>query len=169
MIRSYPYERPITFGRVAFSIFLLLIALLVVLSTLPAFAADATATTVLNLRPLFDLAISYGEPLVLALAAWIAARLIAAITKTLGLSIDDKQRQVVNDALDKAIAYGFSQVKGMGGASPTIDLKSTLVAHAAQYALEAVPQALKHFNITPDRLEAMILARVDAAVPAAPK
>lgn len=67
-------------------------------------------------------------------------------------------RKYLEDAITAAIGYAIAQIPG----KITVSGKGVLVAGAATYVLQSVPDALKHFGITEARLKQMIEARVAA-------
>lgn len=89
----------------------------------------------------------------------------AMILKTkFNLEIDAQQRDALHTFLARQasslVADGFVKVDGL-----KINVPSDALAHAANAAGTAIPAALAHFNITPDKLQAMIVDKLPA-VPA---
>lgn len=124
-------------------------------------ASSAHAETV-DLSPVVSLATQILQPLLLTVATWFVARIGQAVTKHLGLKFEDAQRQVVNDALNNALSFGVTKIASQVGSDALkVDLKSAVVAHAANYAITAIPATLQHFGITPDRLKDMLTARLE--------
>lgn len=134
------------------------LALAIFLFSGAAFAADP-ATTV-NFRPLVDLSIEFAVAVLVAvvpaIGGWIALRANTA----LGLKIDAQQRAVIEQGLERAIMFGVEAAKAKLPEGPVVDVKSAAIAQAVSYAQASVPGALKHFDITPDRLAKMIESRI---------
>lgn len=147
---------------------ILLVGLLVAVATGRAMAADGTAV---SFAPLVSVAVEVLTPVVLAVAtaalgvltAWLQRR-----ARVAGLEIDDAQRAVVDQGLQKALGAGIAKV---GGAAEqlaqhgklSLDIRNEVVREATVYAIAHVPDALASFGITArnaDRLAEMIEARL---------
>ncbi|MCV0426192.1 MAG: hypothetical protein K5905_12015 [Roseibium sp.] len=122
----------------------------------PAVAAPAI-DTLIDLSPVLDLVM----PLVVPVVVGIGGFVLTKVMRLIGLELDAKHRMAVDQALERAIGYGASKVGERFDINPQIDVKNELVAIAAQYAMEHIPGALKHFGITQDKLVVMIEARLN--------
>lgn len=93
---------------------------------------------------------------------WYAIRWVRSKMSLSQLGEDDALRQVVNQGLQKAIGAGVSRVQAAVAGQPmTIEVKNDVVAHAAQYAIDNIPGALKRFGLDdPNKLAAAIEARL---------
>lgn len=133
----------------------------------PAFAqaaAPATPTFGIDLRPLLN---EIVLPLVGAAALWLATWLATRIAGWLKISRDDRVRAYLEKALLLAIDYGKSRLEQ--GGPLTFQVKSQIVAAAANYAVEHVPGALKHFGVDQEGLRRMLAARLEATATEPPK
>lgn len=132
------------------------------------FAVPAFAGTVVDFGPVIDLAFNFFVAVFTALVpvagAWIALRL----NKSLGLSIDAKQREVIEQGLSRAIGFGLEQARAHLPNASAVDVKSVAVAQAVTYAQAFIPGALSHFGITPDKLAQMVAARFTVATASTP-
>jgi hypothetical protein len=139
------------------SIFAVLAFLASVLVTGVAIAAETTTVT---LQPLvdvgFQLAVAVAMAVVPFFAGWIAVR----INSVLGLKIDAQHRAVIEQGLVRAVNYGIEFARTKLPTTTAVDVKSAVVAQAVNYAMASVPDALKHFDITPERLRTMIESRI---------
>jgi hypothetical protein len=101
------------------------------------------------------------EPFIIAaLGALISAAagwLVYLINKKLGLSIDDSLRDSLQTAAANAAGLVLAQV-GNRLAGVTLDVRSALVADAVNYVLEAAPDAVAHFGLTPEAVAQKVLA-----------
>lgn len=133
------------------------IALACFLAPAVALAADAAAaSTVINFAPLVnDVLIPAVATVLTVVAGWLATK----VAGWLNLKSDQEVRTYLEWALQQAIAYGKAKVPN----SLAIDAKSEIVAGAANYAINAVPDALKRFGIDEAGLKRMIEARLDGA------
>jgi DNA-binding transcriptional regulator YdaS (Cro superfamily) len=106
----------------------------------------------INLMPIAEIGITFIAALLgvalTALSRWIK-------TKT-GVEIDLKHNSMINEAIDRGITFAMTRLKDKA----EIATSSALVATAAGYVVSGVPKALAHFEITPERLAAMIEARL---------
>lgn len=135
----------------------------------PALAQGAPSTTI-DFGPLVN---DYVWPLVgaiLTALAGLAYRKVSAwLTAKTGVELeryDDMIRGYLDQALTKAVEYGRSKV---GDKPLTIDVRNQIVAAAATYAINRVPDALAHFGITAESLPHLIESRLGGvSAPAAP-
>ncbi len=97
-----------------------------------------------------------------ALASFAAMR----ISGWLNAKRDGELGQILDKALTMGISFAMSRLNAMEKDHLTLDVKSELVADAANYALVHVPGAVKALGLDGDHLMRMIEARlhVDAAV-----
>ena len=114
----------------------------------------------IDLRPLIDkILVPIVLPLLSSLGVWGLWKLIALT----GLKIDDTQRAVVQSGLQYAINYASTKIASSTPDKIPVNVKSAVVAEAAQYALAHIPDALAHFAIDPAKLATMIEARLAPA------
>lgn len=101
------------------------------------------------LQPYIDAAV---QALIAALVGWV---LILAKNK-LNVSIDDSRRDAVVTFLKRQasslLADGAVKLKGV-----KIEVDNAALANAANKALDAIPDALKHFNLSPAALQERIV------------
>lgn len=122
----------------------------------PAFAAAPT-DTVVNFGPLLELI----KPVALAGLAAAGGYVLTRVLRLVGVQLDAGHRAAIEQGLERAIGYAANKVPDIVKVEPTLDVKSVLIAEAANYALEHIPDALSHFGITPERLNDMIEARLN--------
>jgi hypothetical protein len=116
----------------------------------------ASPSTTIDLAPLIN------TVLLPALGTILVGAVVWAAKKLVGIQLDTKAVGTVNDVMQKALAYG----SGIVGAHATIDVKSPLIATAANYALTHAPDALKRLGVSPDQLAEKLVARWnDPSVP----
>jgi hypothetical protein len=154
------------FGALELGLLCATFLLALALPTFPAFAQAAAPSTRIDFGPLLN---EYVWPTIgtalLALAMWLFKLLRTWLQAKTGLELqqyDATVRAYLDQALDRAIAYGRSKVDGHA----TIDVKSETIAHAANYALSHVPDALRRFGIDGAALERLLEARLGTAAPA---
>ena len=94
------------------------------------------------------------QPFIVELSATLIALLVAwlsgKLSKLTGIQIEAKHREALQSALANGATYGLNKVGGyLDGKN--IDLKNKAIAAAVVYVQQSVPDALKHFDLTPDR------------------
>lgn len=127
---------------------------------LPALAADEAAYTI-DLAPVALLVIAaIAAAIGLAVRTGIHA-LIVYLAERAGLELDEKTRTYLDAALDNALAWGTRNLTDYAaGKIPDIETKNKVLADAANYLAERVPDALDHFDLMPDDIEKMLEARL---------
>ncbi|WP_046869346.1 hypothetical protein [Microvirga massiliensis] len=89
-----------------------------------------------------------------------------------GLEIEAKHREALQTSLTNAAGLIVARA-GTAATGLRLDVRSVLLAEAVEYVLKAAPDALKHFDLTPEsireKLEAKIgvLAATNAPPPSA--
>lgn len=131
-----------------------------------AVAADAapSAAGVIDLRPLIETVAQLLIAGVSAVGLWVA-KLAAA---KLRIQADSDAAA----ALDRAIANGINlaghKIADLVSAKiPEVHIQNALVADAAAYVVATMPDTIKRFGLTPDRVQELIRARLPVPVPAA--
>lgn len=122
------------------------------LTTAQAFAAEV------DIRPLIDLGIQIVGACILA----AVGVLVPYALRKFKLDIDAGHRDAIEKALAAAVNYGIQKAGALSNKVDPIEVKNEAVAAAASYAVSKVPDALKHFDITPEKLAEMIRARLPA-------
>jgi len=137
----------------------------------PAFAEGATAPAIesyaIDFRPLVEaVLVPILGALTTALATWLSVK-AAALLK---LQADDRLRAVIDGALQNGLAFGLSKLDDMTKTVPlTLEVKNQVIADAANYAIAAVPDALKKLGVTREKVTDLAAARLEVIVnPALP-
>lgn len=94
-------------------------------------------------------------PLVGAVATGLAGLLMAKLAAVAHITVQDSQRQVVNDAITNGIA--LAQKKLAPGEVLNVD---AAVAQVLNYVIPKVPDALKALNVDPDHLADVVKAKL---------
>lgn len=113
----------------------------------------------IDLQPTFELLLqALVAPLLLALGAlliqWLRKRAQVA-----GLEVDDKVRAYLTDALAFGVELALREARRAANGRLTIQVENDAARKAAQYVLDRVPDAVRHFKLSPDALEQMARAR----------
>jgi hypothetical protein len=91
-----------------------------------------------------------------ALASFVTAK-ACALLKT---KRDGELGVILDKALGMGIAYATAQLKPSDANAPTLTVKSELVASAANYALQHVPEAVASLGLDGAHLARMVEARL---------
>ena len=141
----------------------LMFSCVVIIALVIAPIAHAAKGFSIHIQPLLELLIDYGFVAITAVVLWIVGTVLGKFSKKLGVEIDEKTRGYLDIAIINGISWAKYKVRGgVGGIdSPTVE--SAVIAETANYVLAKVPDALKHFKITPDGLNSLIVARLPRA------
>ena len=109
-------------------------------------------------------AIQYGITLVFAIisavAVWFVGSILARVRKRFGLQVDAEVRAYLDTAIVNAVRFAEGKAREWAHDIDDPEIKSEIVADAANYVTKNVPDALKHFGVTPDNLSDLIHARL---------
>lgn len=111
---------------------------------------------VIDLSPVLQLIIETLGAVVLALATWVVGK----FGKKIGLENDAKIRAYLDEAIKNGVAFAEQKLKEQADKIDEIDVKNVKVAEAANYVINAVPDAIKHFGVSPEKLKDLITARL---------
>jgi hypothetical protein len=107
----------------------------------------------IDLSPLAVQLIELIGVVISGLLAWILFK----VRKYIG----DKNSELLALRVEKAIKWGISYgVNYIEKEKPTVNVKESITALAVQYVIDAVPDALKYFNITQEGIAKRIEARL---------
>lgn len=122
--------------------------------------AGAADTYALHIQDLLQTIIGIVFGAIAGLLAWGVGSVISLVRKKTGLEIDDNIRSYLETALQNGL--NWAQLKVLEEAKDIKDpeVKSELLADAANYVLDKVPDAVDHFGLTPDRMLELIEARL---------
>lgn len=133
--------------------------------TLTAIALAQTTIPVDSLFGTWRPYIMEGVSVVVGLAITAAAGLFYRWT---GYSIEQRHREALQTALTNAAGLAVAQA-GTALVGKKIEITNPFIANAARYVTEGAPDALRFFNITPDRLRDMVMAKVPQVAPELPE
>lgn len=119
--------------------------------------------TTVDIGGLVDAAVELLTAVLLAVGTWA----VAWLGRRWKLDSDSAVREYLDEALHRSIAWAVGELRTRGQPI-SIDLRSEIVAKAADYLLERVPDALKHFGLHPASLRKLIEARLPELPPPAP-
>ncbi|TXG98579.1 MAG: hypothetical protein E6R08_04020 [Nevskiaceae bacterium] len=126
-----------------------------------AHADDGTASaTVITFNEVIVAVLSLVATAIAA-AAHVGIRALAKYLQSkTGIELDNAVRNYLDPAIDKAVAYGQLKVTQAAGDKAEIDIHNETIAHAVNYLLARVPDALAHFGLNVDDVKEMVEARV---------
>lgn len=146
-----------SFGRTVAGALLVFIFIVFIIA--PAFAQDADTTISLTgfLDPIRPLLMEMVGLLVAAVIGWITMRL----NRSLGMTIEARHREALQSALMNGAFYGLNQLD-KAASSVTFDTHNKMVAEGVRYVQKSVPDAIKFFGLTPERLRELLEAKIPA-------
>lgn len=107
------------------------------------------------------------SPVTLQLLQILATVLISAVGVVLGrlwnwlgLKMDSEVRNYLDQAIINGLKYGITAIGDKIDRNDNVTFQSQQVAKAVEYVVDQVPSAVKHFNLTPQKLEKLALARL---------
>lgn len=143
----------------------LLICLVLVLSVFipSAFAGDDQHGTTISLVPIVNEALEYIVVIVIAIIGWGVNRVTGYLRKWLGIRVDDSQRAVVMGAIERGVNYATDALREKIASNEylTLDCRTLLIASAIGYVQKRVPDALRHFKLTPADVGDMVAAKLE--------
>jgi len=123
------------------------------------FSAPAFAQSEIVAEGLYTIVQPYLMAVVSVVATAIVGWLAELLRRKFSLDIEASHRE----ALQTALANGAGLLLGkLGGtlAGKTLDLKSAVLAEAVNYVLQSVPDAVRHFGVTPEAIAEKISAKL---------
>lgn len=127
-----------------------------------ALAAEA-APAGLDLRPLIDQVAQLLIAGVSVVGIWVA-RLAAA---KLRIQADSEAAAALERAILNGINLGGHKVVDLVAANlPPVRIQNALVADAAAYVLATMPDTIRRFGLTPERVQDLVRARLPQPQPA---
>lgn len=124
----------------------------------PAFAQDAGGgDTTVDLMPLLA---AFAPYLVEAVVALVLLAVGWAGRKFLGLEIEKRHREALDQALRAGAAWGLDKARQRAGGRLGVDVRSEAATYALRYVLDATPDAIRKFGLTPERVRELIEARM---------
>lgn len=123
-------------------------------------AAALAAGTVVDLSPLMENTVNTIFAIIGIFVVFVSRKLVTAFQDRTNIALDEQMKARIDDALAKALAYGRAIASDKLSGRVEVDLKSEILARAAEYALQAVPDTLRYFGVTEKRLMQMLEARL---------
>ncbi len=133
------------------------------------FAADTVPSN--DSHSLLAILISYGMPLVEALAAAAVTWIIGQIIRLLGitdqatrLKVEGQLRDALHFAAENGLKYAFAKL----GVPASLAASATVIADAIAYVRDKNPDAVATFGLDDKALEQIILSKLPALVQSTP-
>ena len=116
-------------------------------------------TLVIDLSPILTILLQSLAGAVMAVAGWALHK----VQQKFSLENEGKIREVVMAAVARGITYGKNKAQEeLNNADwAKIETKNAMVAHASNYVLSKVPDAVKKFKLTEDQVRDLVLAKLD--------
>lgn len=121
------------------------------------FAAEAAAPAAIDFRPLVSTLVEVLTGAVAAFGLWLGALL----RNKLKIEADSAAAQALDRAIANGIAYGAAKVQDLVTANlPPLRVQNELLASAGAYVIGTMPDTIKRFGLTPDKVQQLVLARL---------
>ncbi|MBB4092478.1 hypothetical protein HGG72_08550 [Ochrobactrum pecoris] len=117
------------------------------------------AATSVKASTIFDVFMPYIQEAAFALIAAAVGWLLVKWTKLTGLSIEASHRDALQTALKNAVNFGLNKLEDKADKA-SIDVKSAVLAAGIDYVLKSVPDAVKFFGLSPERLADLLEAKL---------
>lgn len=122
-------------------------------------SAPAFAQTTVAVESIYEILQPYLLAIVSVLATAIVGWLAELLRRKFNLDIDAAHREALQTALTNGAGLLIGKL-GDAAAGRKLDLKSAALAEAVNYVLQAVPDAVRHFGITPEAIAEKIQAKL---------
>lgn len=103
------------------------------------------------------------QPYLLAVVSVLATAIVGWLAELLRRKFNLDIEAAHREALQTALMNGAGLLIGKAGdafAGRKLDLKSALLAEGVNYVLQAVPDAIRHFGITPEAIAEKLQAKL---------
>lgn len=119
----------------------------------------ASAQTEIAVESIYGILQPYLLAVVSVAATAIVGWLAELLRRKFGLDIDAAHREALQTALANGAGLLIGKL-GVAAAAGKIDLRSAALAEAVNYVLQAVPDAVRHFGITPEAVAEKLQAKL---------
>ncbi len=141
--------------------FIAKVVFLLLATTAVVYAQDASNTTI----RVGDIIGPWTEMIVSAFSLFIAAVVTYVanlIRKKTGIDIEASHREALQSALTNGAGLILNKLGG-SIADKTIDVRSPLLKEGIEYVLNAAPEAVKRFDLSPAQLAEKLIAKLGLA------
>lgn len=128
-----------------------------ILLAMPALALAQDST--IEVGSLFGTLRPYVVELVGVLAAAIVAWLASIVRSKFNLDIEQRHRDALQTAIKNAAGLVLARIENKASAA-SITISNPLLAAGAKYALDAVPDAIKFFGLSPEAVAEKVKAQL---------
>jgi hypothetical protein len=122
-------------------------------------SAPAFAQTEVAVESFYNILQPYLLAVVSVAATAIVGWLAELLRRKFNLDIDAAHREALQTALTNGAGLMIGKTGGLV-AGKRLDLKSAALAEAVNYVLQAVPDAIRHFGITPEAVAEKLQAKL---------
>jgi hypothetical protein len=113
----------------------------------------------IDFAPLVEMALTLLGTVLSAVAVWVGA----VVRQRFKWAGDFDAGQILDSAIHRGIQYARNLIIGADG-KMTVQVSNAIVAMAARYVMDKLPETVEHFGLTEDRVREMILARLDMVI-----
>lgn len=117
-------------------------------------------TFLIDFSPITEVVIALAAAVLSAVGAIAIAKLSAVLEARFGMQIEEAQRVKVQQALENAIAFAKIRAENFLEAKDDVQVRSAVLADAANYVISKVPQGLDHLGIDAEAVVDLLEARL---------
>lgn len=117
-------------------------------------------TFLIDFSPITEVVIALAAAVLSAVGAIAIAKLSAVLEARFGMQIEEAQRVKVQQALENAIAFAKIRAENFLEAKDDVQVRSAVLADAANYVIAKVPQGLDHLGINEEAVVDLLEARL---------
>jgi uncharacterized membrane protein len=122
-------------------------------------SAPAFAQSEIAAEGIYSIVQPYLIAIVSVVATTIAGWLAELLRRKFHLDIEASHREALQTALTNGAGLLIAKLGG-ALAGRKLDLKSVVLAEAVNYVLQSVPDAVRHFGVTPEAIAEKVLAKL---------
>ena len=134
-----------------------------------AMAQPVLAQTVVDMRPAANAFIEWAAGALLTVLTVLGGFGLRFITAKIGLanseferSLNDRLNEIIHRGIDYAYTTAQNEVNKPGSGITEVKFDNWFMAMAATYVVRSAPEIIKKFNLTQERIEQLISARMPA-------
>jgi hypothetical protein len=117
--------------------------------------AQTTVNVARLIDPWLEIVLAVVGVAIAALVGWIAA----VLKRKLGFEIEANHREALQTALTMGAGWVLSQAH-KAAATTEIDVHNAYLKEGIEYVATATPEALLHFNLTPEAIAQKLSAKI---------
>lgn len=126
-------------------------------------AAVASAQTPSTGSALFEIVRPFLVEIASVIVSGAVLWLVGTVKAKFNIEIDARHRDALQAALTNAAGLVINRAGGMAGAL-ALPSRNPMIIEGVDYVVKSVPDALKHFGITPEATSAVLAEKLEAKI-----